>query len=152
MKTNLIPVIFLSLTAGCATAPQAPPEPPISIELRGTSVEVQHFIEDRLRGRSGFRIEAASDRAITFKALCTDLPNMSVFQCAAIMMTVGNSGWSGPYSVVTFRTAEIRGTVNLTVASEWCATNVFGKTNCVTSGSNADANDLLRKINQAYPR
>lgn len=155
MKANLFIALFASLIiAGCATAPQAPPEPLISVQLRGTSVEVQQFIEDRFRknASNSFRVESATDRAITLKANCMDVPNMNAFKCTAIMMAVGNSRWDGPYAVITFRTAEIRGIVNLTVASEWCATNAFGKTNCMPNGSNAEENDLLRKIDQAYQR
>lgn len=155
MKANLFFAFVGSLViAGCTTAPQVPPEPLISVQLRGASVEVQQFIEDRFRKNtsSSFRVEAATDRSITFKANCMDVPSMNAFKCAAIMMAVGNSRWDGPYAVITFRTAEIRGVVNLTVASEWCATNAFGKTNCMPNGSNAEANDLLRKIDQAYQR
>ncbi|GEM_PF-3531510 len=155
MRANLFFAFFVSLiVAGCAKAPQVPPEPLISAQLRGTSIEVQQFIEDRFRkiASNNFRVESATDRAITFKANCMDVPNMNPFKCAAIMMAVGNSRWDGPYSVITFRTAEIRGIVNLTVVSEWCATNAFGKTNCTPDGSNAEANNLLRKIDQAYQR
>ena len=155
MKTNLFVALFGSLIiAGCATAPQTPPEPPISVQLRGTSVEVQQFIEERFRknATNSFRVESATDRAITLKANCMDVPDMNAFKCSLIMMAVGNSRWDGPYAVITFRTAEVRGIVNLTVASEWCATNAFGKTNCMPYGSNAEANDLLRKLDQAYQR
>lgn len=155
MKASLFISIFTSLMiSGCATVQQAPPEPLISVQLRGTSVEVQQYIEERFRKNpsNGFRVESATDRAITLKADCMDVPNMNAFKCAVIMMAVGNSGWDGPYAVITFRTAEIRGIVNLTVASEWCATNAFGKTNCMPNGSNAEANELLRKIDQAYQR
>jgi hypothetical protein len=155
MKVNLFASLFASLiVAGCATAPQAPPEPLISVQLRGTSVEVQQFIEDRIfkNGSDGFRVESATDRAITFKAHCMDMPNMNTFECANILMAVGDVGWDGPYSVLTFRTAEIRGIVHLTVSVEWCATNAFGKTNCKRSRRNAAANDFLREIEQAYQR
>ena len=144
-------LVIGSLT-GCATAPARPPEPLISIQLRGTAVEVQQFIEDRFRKNqtAGFRIENATDRAITFKADCMNVPNMNAFKCAAVMMAVGNSRWDGPFVVLNFRTSEIRSVVNLTATSEWCATNAFGKSNCMPGGSNAEMNDLLRKIDQAY--
>jgi hypothetical protein len=154
VKTHLVLFFFLIVAAGCSTTPQAPAEPLISVQLRGTSVEVQQFIEDRFRknASNGFRVESATDRAITFKAYCMNVPGMNAFSCSAIMMGVGNSRWDGPYSVVTFRTAEIRGIVNLTVNSEWCATNPFGKTNCMPSENNSESNELLRKIEQAYQR
>ena len=155
MKANQLLTLFVSLIiAGCATAPQAPTEPLISVQLRGTSVEVQQFIEDRFRknASNSFRVESVTDRAITLKANCMDVPNMNAFKCIAIMMAIGNSRWDGPYAVITFRTAEIRGIVNLTFSSEWCATNAFGKTNCMPNASNAEANDLLRTIDRAYQR
>ena len=130
MKSPNVWACMLSVSlAGCATAPGAPPEPLISVQLRGTSVEVQNFIEERFRKNSGsgFRVENATDRAITFKGDCMNVPDMNAFKCSLIMMAVGNSRWDGPYAVIAFRTAEIRGVVNLTVSSEWCATNAFGK-------------------------
>lgn len=155
MKSRIITtlLLFSALLSGCATTPQAPPEAPISVKLQGTAVEVQNFIEGRFRKNqtvSGFRIENANDRAITFKGDCMNMQNMNAFKCAAVMMAVGNSRWDGPFAVLTFRTAEIRGVVNLTLNAEWCATNAFGKTNCMQNGSNAEHNDLLRKIKAAY--
>ena len=145
--------LILLLLSGCAAVPAVPPESPISVQLRGTSVEVQQFIEDRFRKKqelSGFRVENATDRVITFKADCMNLQTMNAFKCAAIMMAVGNSGWDGPFAVFNFRTSEIRGIVNLTVTSEWCATNAFGKSNCIAGGSNAEMNDMLRKLDKVY--
>ena len=153
--TNINPLFAVmvalgGLLSGCATAPTQPPEPLISVQLRGTSVEVQQFIEERFRKNpgSGFRVENATDRAITFKADCMNVPNMGAFKCSLIMMAVGNSRWDGPYAMFTFRTAEIRGLVNLTATSEWCAINAFGKSNCMPNGSNSEANDFLRRIEQ----
>ncbi|MCE1239518.1 MAG: hypothetical protein LWW83_06335 [Azonexaceae bacterium] len=154
MKTGMIPLILLALSlAGCATN-QAPPEPEISVKLRGTAVEVQNFIEERLRNSqaTGLRVESATDRVIVFKARCTDTLNMNPLKCAAVMMAIGNSGWDGPYAVLTFRTAEIRGVVNLTANAEWCATNAFGKTNCMPNGTNAERNSLLRNLAEVYGR
>lgn len=149
---SIFGLVLSAISAGCATVPSPPPEPLTSVQLRGTSVEVQQFIEDRFRRNqgAGFRVENATDRAITFKADCMNVPNMNAFKCATIMMAVGNSRWDGPFAVITFRTAEIRGVVNLTAGSEWCATNAFGKSNCMPNGSNAEANELLREIEQAY--
>lgn len=147
----LIPVLLL--LSGCAAVPSVPPESPISVQLRGTAVEVQQFIEDRFRKKqelSSFRVENATDRAITFKTDCMNVPNMNAFKCAALLMAVGNSRWDGPYAVMNFRTSEIRGIVNLTVTSEWCATNAFGKSNCIAGGSNAEMNDMLRKLDKLY--
>ena len=155
MQTTLrFALVVASLLSGCATRPTTPPEAPISVQLRGTSVEVQQFIEERLRTNSslGLRVESATDRAIAFKADCINVPDMNAFKCAAVMMAVGNSRWDGPFAVMTFRTSEVRGVVNLTGISEWCATNAFGKTNCMANGSNAQMNDLIRTIDDTYQR
>ena len=146
-------LIFATLVSGCATAPRAPQEPEISVQLPGTAVEVQHFIEQKLRSTpqtSVFKVDSANDRAIVFKANCMDTPTMNAFKCAAIMMGVGNSGWDGPYAVMTFRTAEIRDVVHLTVSTQWCATNAFGKTNCMNDGNNSSRNQLLRSVESGY--
>ncbi len=143
---------IIAMVAGCATGPTAPSESLISVQLRGSAVEVQQFIEERFRKNqvSGFRVENATDRAITFKTDCTKIASMNTLRCAAIMMAIGNSRWDGPFLVFNFRTSEVRGVVNLTFTSEWCAISPFGKSNCTPGGTNADMNDMLRKIDQAY--
>jgi hypothetical protein len=151
----LIAALLIGLTGACATAPPAPQEPEISVELKGTAVEVQTFIEDKLRNNSQtapLKVDSANDRAIVFKGRCMDAPNMGAFKCAAIMIAVGNSGWDGPYEVMTFRTSEIRGIVHLTLSTEWCATNAFGKTNCMPDGTNAARNQILRAVQEGYEK
>ncbi|MBI1175558.1 MAG: hypothetical protein GC139_09890 [Sideroxydans sp.] len=155
MQCRLITaILFVSFLAGCASAPTTPPEPEISVKLQGTAVEVQNFIEEHIRKNngSGLHVESATDREIVFKANCMDMPNMNAFKCAAVMMGVGNSGWDGPFAVMTFRTSEIRGIVDVTTSTEWCATNAFGKTNCMQDGTNAERNEMLRKIDAAYQK
>ncbi len=92
LALSMLAIIVLT---GCATVHTTPPESPISIQLRGTAVEVQQFIEDRFRKNpgTGLRVENATDRVITFKADCMNMSNMNAFKCAAIMMAVGNSRW-----------------------------------------------------------
>lgn len=79
-----------------------------------------------------------------------DTPDMGAFKCSLVMMAVGNSGWDGPHMVLTFRTAEIRGITNVTVQSEWCATNALGKTNCMNNGTSNQRNAMLRQLETAY--
>jgi hypothetical protein len=139
------------LLVGCAAAPRVQQQPPLTLQLNGTAVEVQNFIEERMRGKGAiYTVENATDRALTIKANCSNLPNQKPLQCALIMMTIGNSGWDGPYLMMTFRTAEIRGVVNLSLQSEWCAINAFGKSNCTSAGSNNDHNEILDGIRAAY--
>ena len=150
MKTHLqIALIVISMLSGCATVPATPVEAPISVQLRGTSVEVQQFIEDRIR-KMGLRVESATDRAITFKSDCMNVPDMNALKCSLIMMAIGNSRWDGPHALLTFRTSEVRGVVNLTGTSEWCATNPFGKTNCIPNGPVAQMNMMLHMIDGSY--
>ncbi len=156
MKTkNLIAALLIGSIGGCATAPPTPQEPEISVELKGTAVEIQTFIEGKLRSNpqtAPLKVDSANDRAIVFKGQCMDAPNMGAFKCAAIMMAVGNSGWDGPYEVMTFRTSEIRGIVHLTLSTEWCATNAFGKTNCMPDGNNATRNQVLRAVKEGFEK
>lgn len=143
-------VVAAAALGGCAMTPQAPPEAAISVALPGTSNEVQQYLEDRTRAKGVYRVEQASDRSITFKTDCMNVPEMNALKCSLVMMAVGNSGWSGPWSVLTFRTNQVREVVNLSVDAQWCATNAFGKTNCMQSGTNAQANALLRDIESEY--
>lgn len=150
-KIQLILIFLVFFLTGCATNHPSKQESEISVQLQGTSIEVQLFIEEEFRKSArGFRVESANERTIVFKANCMDTPNMNAFKCAAIMMAVGNSRWDGPYAVLTFRTAEIRNTVHLSMFSEWCATNPFGKTNCIPNESPSERNALLRRIEAAY--
>ncbi|UJB15424.1 hypothetical protein [Xanthomonas translucens] len=155
MKRYIHLVACIMALSGCASAPQQPQEPEISVELNGTAVEVQSYIEEKLRGNpqtAPLKVDSANDRAIVFKGDCMRAPNMGALKCAAIMMGVGNSGWDGPYNVFTFRTAEIRGVVRLSVSTEWCATNAFGKKNCMPDGNNAARNQMLRAVKEGYDR
>jgi hypothetical protein len=140
------------LLSGCASNPSIPQEAPISVQIKGTSIEVQNFIEERMRVNSSgvFYIENSSDRSITLKANCNRLPNQKPLQCGLIMMGIGNSHWDGPYLMMTFRTADIRGTINVTLQSEWCAINAFGKSNCMPAGTNNEHNEILRNMKRMF--
>lgn len=146
-----VPAIVLGL-AGCATNSPQPKVMPIEVQLRGTAVEVQNFIENRVRQKGVFTEESATDREIVFKADCMNVPNMGAFKCSMIMMAIGNSGWDGPFAITTFRTSQVRDIVHLTIDAKWCATNAFGKTNCMPNGNNAETNDVLRKIEADYDK
>ena len=65
-------------------------------------------------------------------------------------MLVGNSGWDGPFAVIGFSTAEIRGFVTVSMTSQWCATNVYGRENCIRHGTNAELNTALRDLERAF--
>jgi len=144
--------LFLLVLSGCAVTPPVPQEAPISIQLKGTSTEVQNFIEEKIRqfSNGAINVENASDRVLTLKADCRNMPNQKPMQCGLIMMTIGNSGWSGPFLISNFRTNQIRDVVNVTFQSEWCATNAFGKSNCMPADTNNDKNQMLRMIKNAY--
>ncbi len=154
MRTYFIaPAVCLALLTGCASSSSAPKVAAKSVQLRGTAVEVQNFIEEGIRkNTSNFHVESATDRELVFKSHCMDTPNMNAFKCAAIMMGVGNSGWDGPYLYLTYRTAEVRGVVHLTASSKWCAINAFGKTNCMQGTNNSESNAMLDNIAAAYQK
>lgn len=144
-------LILVLLLCGCASVPQEPDEEPISIKLKGTSVEVQTFIEEFVyRGNPKATVLNADNRSITFQTYCMDIEGYGGMSCALIMMTVGNSGWDGPYLNFTYRTSEIRGEVRVTLSSSWCATNAFGKTNCGSASSNKERNEALRNLKMRY--
>lgn len=140
------------LVTACANNPQAPKESPISIQLKGTSTEVQQFIEERMRirGNGAFTVENANDRVLTLKADCFKLPKINSVQCAALMMGIGNSRWDGPFLMVNFRTNQIREMVNVTLQTDWCAVNAFGKSNCMPAGNVSENNETLRQFKEAY--
>ena len=153
---TIIPILAL---AGCAVQPSAPPEPALAVKLKGTAVEVQNFIEQhfRLHPELGYQIQSETDRAIVLQSDCNHVPDMNAFKCSLIMLGIANSegkgpatSWDGPFSVATFRTAEIRGEVNVTANFQWCASDSIGKTYCMPNGSVADSNNVLRKLTASY--
>ena len=142
---------------GCTTKPSAPPVDPISIQLKGTAVEVQNFIEQNIQKTHGtyaknLKIVNADNRSITFQTDCLmNVQGMGAFTCTMVLMAVGNTGWDGPFLNITYRTNEIREVVTVTLQSQWCATNLVGKTNCMNGGlSTEQANQYLLDLKKNY--
>jgi hypothetical protein len=149
--------LALLILGGCATTPSAPPVAPISIQLKGTAVEVQNFIEQTIPYTHGvyaknLKIINADNRSITFQTDCLmNVEGMGAFSCTMILMAVGNSGWDGPFLNITYRTNEIREEVTVTMQSQWCASNLVGKTNCMKSNlSEEKSNQHLLDLKKNY--
>ena len=152
---KIILVLTMLILAGCTTGPTTPPESPISIQLKGTAVEVQNFIEQNINnthGRSAknLRITNADNRSITFQTDCMKVESYGAVSCTLILTVVGNTGWDGPFLTITYRTNEIREVTTVTLLSQWCATNLLGKTNCIDSANNTITNQYLRELKSNY--
>ena len=98
--------LTLLILAGCATGPTIPPELPISIQLKGTAVEVQNFIEQNISNTHGkrakdLRITNADNRSITFQTDCMKVESYGAVSCTLIKTVVGNTGWDGPFLTIT---------------------------------------------------
>jgi len=154
LRLSIASILSCGVLAGCASVPRAPVEAPISIKLTGPSEDVQQFIEEGM-GRIGprvFSVDSATNRSITFKAHCRQIPDVKPLQCGLIMMAVGNSRFDGPYMMMRFTTSEVAGVVNVSLVNEWCAINVYGKSNCMPADEIAEANRFLRLIKESYSR
>ena len=154
MKQILL-VLTLLILAGCATGPTTPPESPISIQLKGTAVEVQNFIEQNIGNTHGkrakdLRITNADNRSITFQTDCMKVESYGAVSCTLIKTVVGNTGWDGPFLTIIYRTNEIREVTTVTLLSQWCATNLLGKTNCIDSATTDITNQYLRELKVNY--
>ena len=152
---KIILVLTLLILAGCATGPTTPPESPISIQLKGTAVEVQNFIEQNISNTHGkrakdLRITNADNRSITFQTDCMKVDPYGAVSCTLILTVVGNTGWNGPFLTITYRTNEIREVTTVTLLSQWCATNLIGKTNCIDNESATITNQYLRELKSNY--
>jgi len=155
MKKVLLAILLSLIVVGCATAPTNPPESPISIQLKGTAVEVQNFIEQNIGNTHGksaknLRITNADNRSITFQTDCMKVDPYGPVSCTLILTAVGNTGWDGPFLTITYRTNEIREVTTVTLSSQWCATNLVGKTNCMDSATTAITNQYLRELKANY--
>jgi hypothetical protein len=147
--------LALFILSGCATGPTTPPESAISIQLKGTAVEVQNFIEQNISNTHGksaknLRITNVDNRSITFQTDCMKVDPYGAVSCTLILTVVGNTGWDGPFLTITYRTNEIREVTTVTLLSQWCATNLIGKTNCIDSATNAITNQYLRELKVNY--
>jgi len=150
IKFQLYLFLTILLLSGCASVPQEPDEEPIAIKLNGTVVEVQTFIEEAVFNASAkAELLNADNRSITFQEDCMDVLDSSV-RCAILMMTIGNSGWDGPFLNTTFRTNEIRGIIRVTLSTKWCAINAAGKRNCGSAYNNKMKNEVLRAMKNKY--
>ena len=148
MKKILLLLTFIFLSA-CETTKTAAPTANM-IELNGTAIEVQNFIElnkSEIIGKYSdkFKLITANDRSISFEAECADVKTVGFIKCAGILLAVGNSGWDGPFLTISFRTNEIRDKTTVRSTYQWCAVNLIGKQNCGLE-SIPLANDLLKKI------
>lgn len=153
IKIFLGSVLFVLV--GCATGPTVPPEAPISIQLKGTAVEVQNFIEQNINNTHGkiaknLRVTSADNRSITFQTDCMKVDSYGAVSCTLILTVVGNTGWDGPFLTITYRTNEIREVTTVTLLSQWCAINLVGKTNCIDSATTAITNQYLRELKSNY--
>jgi hypothetical protein len=152
---KIILVLTLFFFTGCATGPTTPPESPISIQLKGTAVEIQNFIEQNISNTHGknaknLRITNADNRSITFQTDCMNVEPYGPVSCTLILTAVGNTRWDGPFLTITYRTNEIREVTTVTLSSQWCAINLLGKTNCMDSTTTAITNQYLRELKANY--
>ena len=155
---KIVSLIFISLfLQSCATTDNTASntvEGPIAIELKGTAVEVQNFIEEMIpetygKKASGLQLISADNRSITFQTDCMNVEGMGAFKCTGVMMVIGNTGWDGPYLTITYRTNEIRGVTKVRSEFKFCATNILGKISCGLENVSV-ANDNLRELKSKF--
>ena len=146
---------FIGLTS-CATTPSKPVEGPISIQLKGTSVEIQNFIEEIMQQKYAdktrykkLEIINADNRSITFQTECMNLKSNGAFKCTGILMLVGNTGWDGPFLTITYRTNEVAGITTVKSEYKYCATNILGKISCGLE-SIVNSNKNLRELEISF--
>jgi len=154
MRFKILGIAFLFTLTSCATGPTKPAATPITIQLKGTAIEVQNFIEQKLNqtfsGRaSGMKLTSSNDRAITFQTDCMNVNGRGAISCSLLLMAIGNTGWDGPNYTVTYRTNEIRGITTVRAITQWCATNLLGKTNCSRTDIEG-SNILLKELKSSY--
>lgn len=146
--------VFFIFT-GCQTTSKVD-EQPISIELKGTSVEVQNFIEKNLSNYQGkyakdLKVVHADNRSIVFSTDCTNVNYLGVVSCTFSKSLIGNTGWNDMVFNATYRTNEIRGLTVVRLETKLCTTNMIGSnTKCVNEGSNEVNNIYLRNLKNDY--
>lgn len=147
-------LVFFIFT-GCETTSKVD-EQPISIELKGTSVEIQNFIEKNLSNSHGqyakdLRVISADSRSITFSTDCINVSYLGVISCSLTKSLIGNTGWNDMVLNIVYRTNEIRGVTVVRLDTKLCTTNIINsKTNCIDEGNNERRNRFLLDLKNDY--
>lgn len=140
-------VVACALFAGCASVPQ---ETPITVNIAAQVPAVQFKLEDLIRTQAPHsEVKTQNSTMLIMSNDCVTLPTMDAFKCSVVMMGIGNTGWTGPFHVQTYRFAEIDGKTSVRGGWNWCAVNGFGKENC-TAINPAGVNAYLRKLDESF--
>lgn len=132
---------------GCSSVPQ---EQPITVDVIGDISSTQFELEDFiLTLMPNAEVENQTSNIMTVRNNCTDLKDLSVMKCTLIMMSVGNSGWDGPFLVQNYRFSLRDDKTRIRGKWSWCAINALGKENCVKI-NNVQPNTLLRQFAYKY--
>ena len=134
---------FLVLVlSGCASVPV---ERPVSVAINAPLDETRSVLIDSILNISDFPVQMvkATDYQVEFKAECVAVG--SPLECAGIMLSVGNSGWQGPFVHMEFVLLELEGQTKLRGNTKYCAINMAGMENCVyAQGAEINSmNDIL---------
>lgn len=136
-------IVAAVLLSGCATVPK---ENPITITLSQPVPVVQFELETFVREKApATQIKNQTDHMLIMTNDCINLADMNASKCALVMMGVGNSGWSGPFHIQTYRFVSMNGKTVVRADWNWCAVNAFGAENCMQINP-AAANGVLRKL------
>jgi hypothetical protein len=153
-KIFSILLVFFIFT-GCETTSKVD-EQAISIELKGTSVEIQNFIEKNLSNSHGkyakdLRVVNADSRSITFSTDCTNVSYLGVVSCTLTKSLIGNTGWNDMVLNIIYRTNEIRGVTVVKLETKLCTSNMIGSnTKCLDEGGNERRNRFLLDLKNDY--
>lgn len=127
------------ILVSCASVPA---ERPISVTVNATVAETKAVLIDTFFERLSdypMQLIKATDYQVEFKAECVAVA--SPLECAGIMLSVGNSGWQGPFLHMEFVLVELDGQTKLRGNTKFCAINMAGMENC-TYAQGADINNM----------
>lgn len=140
MKIQSMIVLVLMLS-GCATVPK---ENPITVTVNQPVAVAQFTMETVMRESApATQVKTQTEHMLVLTNDCMNVPQMDAFKCSMVMMAIGNTGWSGPYHIQTYRFVNIDGKTNVRGDWQWCAVNGFGKENCSQINPNASNKALI---------
>lgn len=156
MKYLILMALAILTLAGCSSTPQYPVEDTLTIVTDKDADQVQAMLidfteTDETMLKNKMEIHSVTPHALNIRTHCYNV--LDSFKCSLLMMSVGNTGWDGPYIYINFNTLDVGATTRIKARNNVCATNMMGKQNC-TPLTHTDwtysMNRMLERFEQTY--
>ena len=122
-------------------------EIPVSLNLNGSSEQVQDFIKSLYSPYS--TIEQSKDKMV-LEIHCSELRQHKGWGCSRIMSQAKIKDSVGPHARITFNTIQVDDFVHVTAYQHWCFKIKDDREECQRKGRTEDINHKLNLIGVTY--